>query len=395
MGRSRMSTDIGATAEATVGPIRGNVHKAGPIGDLAARKQVKIGTPRFGSDDGFWHGVRSKVDEYFRQSGISERDAPAMYLKSFLVLAVWMGLYTGLVFAPLAWWLAIPMAGLLGLTCAAIGFNIAHDGGHKSYSRHRWINRISAATMDLVGGSSVQWRYKHGVLHHQFVNLTGFDTDIDIGILGRLSPHQRHRSFHRWQHLYMWPLYGFLAFKWHLVDDFKDAAMGYLGHSTAPRLKPRDLAGMLVGKLVFFGVVFVVPAMLHPIWVVVAIYTVASMVQGFVLSLVFQLAHAVEGAAFPAIPEDRRMDVGWAVHQIRTTTDYCRGNRLLTWLLGGLNYQIEHHLFPQIGHVHYPAVSQVVEQACREHGIPYRVHPTFRAGVIAHYRWLRQMGMAT
>jgi linoleoyl-CoA desaturase len=358
---------------------------------LPVAKGVSGGSPRYVPDDGFWQDLRARVDAHFRAMGSSGRDAPGMVLKSAAVVCVWIGLYAALVFAPVPAWLAVSLAAALGLASAAIGFNIAHDGGHKAYSRHRWVNRIAAATLDLVGGSSVQWRWKHGVLHHQYVNLAGFDTDIDVGVLGRLSPFQKHRFFHRWQHLYMWPLYGFLALKWHLVDDFQDVARGWLGRSSAPRLKGRDLAGLLLGKAVFFAVVFAVPSLFHPVWVVVSFYVLANLVQGLALSLVFQLAHAVEGSAFPPVPVDRRMDASWAVHQVRTTSDFCRGNRVLTWLLGGLNFQIEHHLFPQICHVHYPVLSRIVETTCREHGLEYREHPSFLAGVGAHYRWLKRM----
>lgn len=356
-----------------------------------ALKTSSGGSPRYASDDGFWQQLRARVDGHFRDAGLSERDAPAMYLKSAMVLFAWLGLYALLVFAPLSVWVGVPLAAALGLASAAIGFNIAHDGGHKAYSRRKWINRICAATLDLAGGSSVQWRWKHGVLHHQYVNLAGYDTDIDVGILGRLSPYQKHRFFHRWQHLYMWPLYGLLALKWHLVDDFLDVARGWFGRSSAPRLKARDVAGLLLGKAVFFTVVFVVPSLFHPVWVVVSFYVLANLVQGFALSVVFQLAHAVEGSTFPPVPADRRMDASWAAHQVRTTSDFCRGSRLLTWLLGGLNFQIEHHLFPQICHVHYPALSRIVETTCREHGLDYREHPTFLAGVGAHFRWLKRM----
>ena len=388
--------DLGTPSKPSTNAVHVSIPEAGM--DSAQQrlhsKNDTGGSPRFGPDDGFWQDLRGKVDAYFRDSGRSERDAPAMYAKSALVLSVWGSLYAILVFASTSWWQAVPLAALLGLASAAIGFNIAHDGGHKAYSRHRWINRAAAATLDLVGGSSVQWRWKHGVLHHQFVNLAGYDTDIDVGVLGRLSPFQKHRSFHRWQHLYMWPLYGFLALKWHLVDDFKDAVTGLLGKSSAPRLKPKDLLGMLFGKLVFFGIVFAIPSLFHPFWMVAVFYVGANFVQGLALSLVFQLAHAVEGSAFPPVPRDRRMDASWAVHQIRTTSDFCRGNRLLTWLLGGLNFQIEHHLFPQIGHVHYPALSRLVEQACLQRGIEYHEHRTFQAGVKAHFRWLKRMAFA-
>ncbi len=225
------------------------------------------------------------------------------------------------------------------------------------------------------------------------MNLAGWDTDIDLGLLGRLSPHQRHRFFHRGQHLYLWPLYGFLALKWHLLDDFRDAARSFFGMGGAKRRgKGLELAGMLLGKALFFGIVFVLPSRFHPVGAVVGFYVLANLVQGIALSVVFQLAHAVEGATFPAVPAGKRLDTSWAAHQVRSSTDFCRTNRFVAWFLGGINFQVEHHLFPQVCHVHYPALSGIVERVCRAHDLPYREHPTFLAGILSHYRWLRRMG---
>ena len=349
--------------------------------------------PRFGGDSGFQKELRRRVEDYFQSTGRRPRDCPQMYLKTAAVLAWLAGTYVLLVFVAQAWWQALPLAVALGLAMAAVGLNVQHDGGHHAYSRREWVNWLAARALDLLGASSYLWRWKHGVFHHTFVNVAGHDSDIDLGFLGRLSPHQRRLWFHRWQHLYLWPLYGWLTVGWQLYGDFHKLAAGRIGGQRFPRPKGWDLLTFVGGKLTFFGLAFAVPVLLHPAWVALLFYGVASFVVGVALSVVFQLAHCVPQAAFPDAPESPgRLESSWAVHQAETTVDFARGSRLLSWFLGGLNFQVEHHLCPRVCHVHYPALSQVVEATCREFGVRYAAHESFFAGLAAHYRWLRQMG---
>ncbi len=283
---------------------------------------------------------------------------------------------------------------LLGLVTGAVGFNIQHDGGHQAYSSRRWVNKLAALSLDLIGGSSYVWHWQHAVFHHTYPNVTGHDTDIELGAFARLTPHQKRYAFHRWQHLYLWPLYGFAAIAWQLLGDYREAATGRMGGHRFPRPRGWDLANFVAGKVVFLGLAFVIPLLTRPWWAVLLCYVVAASVLGIVLSVVFQLAHCVEEAEFPMPSEDTgRVANAWAIHQVETTVDFARESRVACWLLGGLNFQVEHHLFPRICHVHYPALSRVVEATCREHGVRCVAHTTFLAGVVSHYRWLRKMGM--
>jgi linoleoyl-CoA desaturase len=347
----------------------------------------------FDRNNDFQAGLRRRVDDYFRLSGRRVRDCPLMYVKTAILLAGFAAAYALLVFVAAAWWQALPLAVLLGLAAAAIGFNVQHDGGHRAYSDHPWLNKMMAMSLDLIGASSYVWHHKHGVIHHTYSNITGHDADIDLGAVGRLTPHQRRLWFHRWQHLYLWPLYGLLAVKWHLYDDFRDVLTGRVGEQRAPRPRGWDLVIFLAGKAFFFSLAFGAPLLFHPLWTVLLFYVVAAGVGGVVMSLVFQLAHCVEEAEFPLPREGTaRMDKPWAVHQAETTVDFARGSRVLSWLLGGLNFQIEHHLFPRVCHVNYPAIAEVVKATCREYGVRYAEHRSFWAGLASHYRWLRRMG---
>ncbi|HUY90941.1 MAG TPA: acyl-CoA desaturase [Pirellulales bacterium] len=350
---------------------------------------------KFEASDGFQLELRRRVDDYFETTGKRRRDCPRMYLKTAITFAWFAASYAGLTFLADTWQQAALLAVSLGLSMAAIGFNIQHDGGHQAYSARKWINRLMAMSLDLLGGSSYVWAKKHNHVHHSFSNITGHDDDINIGSFGRLSPHQRRLGFHRLQHFYLWALYGFLPIKWQLYDDFRDVALGRVGAHRMARPQGWDLAQFLGGKLIFLTLAFVIPLSLHSVGAVAAFYLLTSLAQGVVLSVVFQLAHCVEEADFPMpSPANGRIANSWAVHQIETTVDFAQNSRLLSWLIGGLNFQIEHHLFPRICHLHYPAISKVVKQTCADYGIRYVAHETLYDGVSSHYRWLRRMGRA-
>jgi linoleoyl-CoA desaturase len=362
----------------------------------AAARSPLAANLKFSGSDRFIRELRRRVDAYFERTGRPRRDCPQMYFKTATILAWFVSAYLLLLFATTTWWIVLPLAIVLGVAIAAIGFNIQHDGGHKAYSERRWVNKIMAMTLDLMGGSSYLWDWKHNSIHHTYPNIDGHDDDIDVGVLARLSPQQKRLGFHRLQGIYLWVLYGFLAIKWHFYDDFYNVAVGRIGGHKIPRPRGTDLVVFIAGKVAFFSLAFGVPILLHPVWAVLTVYMVAAFVSGVVLSVVFQLAHCVGEADFPvpvAGPAgNERMETDWAVHQVQTTVNFARRNRVLCWFLGGLNFQVEHHLFSKICHVNYPALSKVVEETCREFGIRYSTHQSLFSAIASHFRWLVLMG---
>lgn len=349
--------------------------------------------PKFPRDEaGFYAELRRRIGAYFA-TGRSERDCWQMYLKTAIIFA-WLAVtYSLLVFAVETWWQAIPVALGLALGIATVGLAIQHDGGHHAYSRREWINKLAAMSLDVIGASSYLWRWKHVVMHHTYPNVDGEDMDLEAGAVARLSPHQPRRWYHRWQHLYLWPLYALTSSRWHLYGDFKEVVVGKIGPHRIPRPRGWDLVVFLAGKAFSIGLLLVVPMFFHDWWVVLLYYFLATGATGVMLTVVFQLAHCVGEAEFPVpVAGTPRMPDAWAAHQVRTTVDFARRSPTLSWLVGGLNFQVVHHLFPQICHVHYPALSRIVESTCQEFGIPYATHGSFLAGIRAHYRWLQRLG---
>jgi len=352
-------------------------------------KPVRVRFPGSGT---FHRELKRRVDEYFEGRKTSPRDAPRMFAKTALILGVSLGSYATLMLAPLAWWQYPIFAVTLALGMAGIGFGVQHDANHGGYSRRRWVNSLLSVALDAIGGSSYVWYWKHNIVHHTYTNVSGIDVDVDIQPFLRLAPDQPIRWYHRYQHLYIWGLYCLLPVNWHFFADFRDLVNGDIGGTPFPRPRPVVLAGTLAGKAFFHSWSLIVPLMLYPTWAVLCLYVLTTATLGIVLTTTFQLAHCVDEAeVFQAGP----MANGWAEHQVRTTANFAPGRRLLTWYLGGLNYQIEHHLFPKVCHVHYPAISPIVAATCRDFDIPYQSHPTLREALASHLRWLRQLGAAT
>src|SRR6266849_2486875 len=350
----------------------------------------------FASDAAFHGELKRRVEEYFGRIGLSPRDSLRMYLKTAAML-LWFGAsYALLVFAATSWWHGMLLSFSLALAMAGIGFTVQHDANHGAYSRKGAINHLMGMTLDLLGASSYVWRWKHNVFHHSYPNLSGADDDIDLGPFGSPSPAQPRYRIHRYQQFSLWALYGLLGPKWHFVDDFKNVIQARIARNRVPRPRGWRLLEMLGGKALFFSLALVVPALFHRWWVVLLFYAITAFVVGLTLSVVFQLAHCVEEADFPQLlPGTDQVPSAWAVHQVQTTVDFAPRNRLLTWYLGGLNFQIEHHLFPKICHVHYPRLSVIVRAVCAEFGVRYAAHDRLLGAVCSHWRWLRRMGAPT
>ncbi|HSN15894.1 MAG TPA: acyl-CoA desaturase [Anaeromyxobacteraceae bacterium] len=345
----------------------------------------------FATPGAFHADLRRRVEGWFERTGRSQKANGAMRLKTAAVL-VWAAASWGLlIFAPLGPWLSALLAVSLGLAVAGIGFNVMHDANHGSYSDDPRVNGALAFTSDLMGASSWLWRQKHNVLHHTYANVVGMDPDVEAGTFLRLAPAQAVHAWHRFQHLYAWPLYGVFMVKWWFVDEIRDLVTGRIHGHRFPRPRGWDLSFLVLGKVLFLAWAVVIPVWVHPTWAILPFWLLAVGTLGITLASVFQLAHCVVDAEFVAATGGA-LPTDWAAHQVSATVDFARRSRFLSWYLGGLNFQVEHHLFPKICHVHYPALAPIVEATCRDHGVRYRAQPTLRGALAANVRWLWLMG---
>lgn len=316
--------------------------------------------------------------------------------KAIVIGTLLVAAYLALVVANLGVLVRLGAAGLLVVSSVALATGVMHDANHGSFSRLRWLNRVLACTSDALGASSFLWRIQHNQLHHSHTNVVGYDADIELGPWARLAPGQPWRPRYRWQHVYIWPLYGFLAIKNLLVSDLLSLVHGRIGgQAIRTPITAGLIARITLGKCAHLAWAVVIPLLFNPWWAVLAFYAVCSWTVGFMLAVIFQVAHCVDAVEATDADAPRRGQE-FAAHQLRTTVDVATpgtvSGPLLRWIAGGLDHQIEHHLAPGLPHTIYPTLAARFRGALAHHDIAYRVHPGPIAALRSHARWLRAMG---
>ncbi len=345
----------------------------------------------------FFATLSQRVNQYFTTRGIERTANGEMVFKTFFMFSLYF-----VPFALLLSGVAPTLGGQLvlwsamGFGMAGIGLSIMHDANHGAYSKKPWVNNLLGLSLNLVGGHAVNWRVQHNVLHHTYTNVHDVDEDISPRGVLRMGPESKWRAMHRFQHLYAWFFYGLMTLVWVLAKDFfrllKYQREGLLKkQKTTPA---REWTVMILTKIIYFSYIFGLPMIILglPFWQVLVGFLLMHYIAGFILAIIFQPAHVVEGTAYPEPDAKGNLENNWAIHQLHTTTNFGHRHRVFSWYVGGLNYQVEHHLFPNICHVHYRAIAPIVEQTAREFGLPYKTKETFLDAVVAHAAQLKLMG---
>ena len=352
--------------------------------------------PRNG--EGFYDTCKKKIDAYFKENKIDQHANGAMVTKTVLIMLMYLvpfavmvsGVFNGNTFAFLATWF------MMGLGMVGVGCSIMHDSNHGSYSNNKTLNKLLGKVIVLVGGYHVTWKIQHNILHHTYTNIEGLDHDIDAGIFLRFSPNSKWYFMHKFQHYYAWFFYGLLTLQWATIKDFRQIYQ-YHKLDLLKKEKKTLASAMLevtIYKILYYTAIIIVPifVMGAPWHLVVIGFVMMHFVAGVLLSAIFQLAHVIEETDFPNPDNNLRMENNWAVHQLMTTANFSPKSKIMSWFIGGLNRQIEHHLFPHICHVHYKNIAPIVKQTAKEYNLPYYEQPTFISALADHTRMLLKMG---
>lgn len=340
----------------------------------------------------FFRTLKSRVDEHFESRGLDASGNRKLLIKGIIQVSSAILLYTSiLVFNP-PLIITIVLSFLLGLNVAVLGFNIMHEGAHGSFSKHTWLNRVSAYSLNALGGNSYFWKIKHNINHHTFTNVEGLDGDINVRPFLRMHEGQKRYGMHRFQHYYFIVLYGISYFAWIFFQDFQRYFTGEVAEGTRQRLSLKEHVIFWFSKIAYTTVFLVIPILVLGLAKWAIGFCVLAIACGIFLSMVFQLAHAVEGTQFP-LPnaETNKIEQEWAIHQVHTTANFATRNKAVSWLLGGLNFQVEHHLFPKVSHVHYPVINRLVKEACIEFDVQYHEYPSVYKAVASHWSHLRTL----
>jgi linoleoyl-CoA desaturase len=343
----------------------------------------------------FYATLRQRVDAYFRENGISKHANGAMWAKTAFFLSGFFLLYGLIISNQFGPWAMLGMAVLLGMFSGFIGFNISHDAIHGSFSGSKRVNNLLSHTFYLLGANPYVWSISHNIVHHTYTNIHHHDEDIEIAPgLVRVDVEEKVTKIQRYQHIYAFALYGLASLAWVFRKDFKKFFQPRIGGHETPHHPRIEYFNLFFYKAVYYFLFIVLPLMVLDItwWQFTIGFIIMHLVEGLVIGLVFQLAHVVEGTHFPTPNEEGNMEEAWAVHQMMTTANFSRHSVLANFLCGGLNLQIEHHLFPKICHIHYAAISHIVERTAAEHNLPYTVNKNFFTALRSHYRLLRKLG---
>lgn len=345
----------------------------------------------------FFVTLNQRVNAYFKTNKIERTANNEMVLKTIFMLSLYFVPYALLIGGITTnLWVMLGLCVVMGLGMAGIGLSIMHDANHGSYSNKAWVNDLLGLTLNAVGGHALNWKVQHNVLHHTYTNIHDVDEDISPRGIIRMAPESKWIPMHKYQHYYAWFFYGLMTLVWVFVKDFvrliKYQREGLIKKQKTTAL--REWVFMLATKAVYFTYIFAVPMwVLNLSFVQVLIgFLVMHYIAGFILAIIFQPAHVVEGTEYPMPDENGNLENSWAIHQLHTTTNFGHKAKLFSWYVGGLNYQVEHHLFPNICHVHYRKISKIVEQTAGEFGLPYKSKETFLQAIAAHARQLKWLG---
>lgn len=347
---------------------------------------------------GFVQTLNMRVNDYFKSNQLSRYANKEMVLKTIAMLSLYFVPYYLIISGTIAGiGGAIGMVVLMGFGLAGIGLSVMHDGNHGAYSNKRWVNTMVGYTLNLIGANSYNWKVQHNVLHHSFTNVYHADEDItDIGIM-RFAPDAEWKKYHRYQFIYAWFFYGLMTLAWMFFKDFKQLAdyqkRGFMVSQKTTALK--EWVILIFTKMVYISYIFLIPLLLTPWlwWQVVIGIVIMHYITGFLLAIIFQPAHVITESEFPNPDHNATLKDNWAIHQLKTTTNFANDSKWFTWLVGGLNFQIEHHLFPGICHVHYRKIAGIVKSTADEFGLPYKSQKSFLNALQGHYQILKQLGL--
>jgi linoleoyl-CoA desaturase len=340
--------------------------------------------------------IRKRVRAYFKENKISSYANGKMYFKTVVLLSLYIAPFVAILLFDLAPLAALGFAVLMGIGEAGIGMSVMHDGAHGAYSSKGWVNTLAGGTMFLLGSNTFNWKVQHNFMHHTYTNIYHFDADISTKAIIRLCEYAPLKKYQRFQQFYAFPLYGMMTFL-RLFGEIsmlvKYNRMGITMHRNA---KPAlELFKLITTKVVYLALIFGLPLWLSDFtfWQILLGFSTLHIVAGMIMSTVFQMAHVVEGAEQPLPDKDNVIHNDWMVHELKTTSDFGRKNGLLSWYIGGLDFQIEHHLFHNVCHVHYPFIAPIIKATAEEYGIPYNLKPNVWAALGSHFRRLKDLGV--
>jgi linoleoyl-CoA desaturase len=342
----------------------------------------------------FYSTVNKRVEDYFVLNRISKHGNPEMWFKILFYLGTIITAYLLLILRENSLQIQFMLWVVLGFFSAFIGLNICHDAIHGALSKNKAVNSFFGYAFNILGANAYMWNIMHNIVHHTYTNIDGHDEDIETIPLLRMSPHQKLWRIHRYQHWYAFLFYGLASISWVFIKDYAKFFKKKIGNYDNKKHPPIEYFNLFFFKAIYYVLFLVLPLILIDAawWQILLGFCALHFVEGITLAVIFMLAHVVEETHYPLPNDQGNMNNTWAVHQLYTTADFGRENRVLNFICGGLNFQIEHHLFPRICHVHYRNISEIVKSTSKEYNLPYNDNPSFVCAIKSHIQLLKKLG---
>jgi len=345
----------------------------------------------------FFRTLNSRVNNYFKENNIRRTGNWQLWIKTIVMFCIFLVPYFLILTIEMPGWLQILFTVFMGIGMAGVGMNVMHDGNHGAFSNKTWINDLMGSSIYILAGNVYNWKVQHNVLHHTYTNVHGHDEDLDAGRILRFTKHAEWKWYHKFQHYYSVLLYGLLTINWAITTDFLQMKR-YMKRKLAYGKLPNPFVNwstLVLSKIIYLTMWIILPMLILDLswWKILIGFFVMHYTAGLILSVVFQLAHVMEEAEMPIPEKDGSLKNTWAIHQLKTTVNFSPKNKLINWFTGGLNHQVEHHIFPNISHIHYGKIAEIVKKTAKEFNLPYNEYKTTRKAIIAHFSYLRLMGM--
>lgn len=344
--------------------------------------------------DEFIKTLRKRVNQYLSKTPSHSYANLEMHIKTVVMLTLWIGTYSLIVFGNLPTALTFVLWGAQGVLMALVATNVGHDAIHGAYSKSKLVNTLLSHTFNLNGASAYMWTKMHNTAHHTYTNVHGYDEDIESLPIIRMSPSTEHMKIHKYQHWYSFFFYGLATISWVFIKDYVKFFKNDVGNFNNQKHQTIQYFYLFFYKFLNYVLFIALPLIMmdQAWWMTLLGFLLMHYCAGMYLAIVFMLAHVVEDTHFPVPKTDGSLENTWAIHQLYTTANFAVPSKLMFYLTGGLNLQVEHHLFPNVCSIHYPKIADIVRKTTKEFELPYIEYDTFGKAVVSHVRFMKKIG---
>ena len=347
--------------------------------------------------DELFNEISSKVKNYFKENGLYKQGRfKDIWFTNLLYLVIAYGSFALIlnnqfnVFV--MWFLSFTM----GLGLSGVGLCIMHEANHGAYNKKKFINYLAGSIINIMGSHRYLWQLRHNGLHHVYTNMFDYDYDMARTFLIRHSRDWERKWYHRYQHIYALLIYFNYTLIWILVYDWIHLVefYGKVGTKKNKAIPIHVIISIFFWKMVHLYLMIVLPYMVLDLalWQVLIGFVTMHWTLSAIIGVTFQVNHTIEGTVNIEADAQGVIQESWAKQMVKTSFNFSTKNKAVTYFLGGLNFQIEHHLFPKMSYSHFFAIKPMVKEVLEKHGYTYNDCGSWLNAILMHLKYLKRLG---